>query len=117
MVYGDNVKILGGCVRVIKNTKALLVRIKEICLEVNADKTKYIVMSRDHDAGRSHSMKTDDSSFERAGEFKYLGTTLRDQNSIQEEIKNIFKSGKTCYYSVQNILFSNLLSKNININI
>ena len=48
---------------------------KEIGLEVNADKNKYIVMSRDQNAGRRHSMKTDNSSFERAEEFKYLGTT------------------------------------------
>ena len=57
-------------------------------LEVNADKTKYMVMSRDQNAGRTHSMKIDNSSFERVDEFKYLGTTLTNQNSIQEEIKN-----------------------------
>ena len=45
-------------------------------LEVNADKTKYMVMSRDQNAGRTHSMKSDNSSFERVDEFKYLGTTL-----------------------------------------
>jgi hypothetical protein len=49
---------------------------KEIGLEVNADKTKYMVMSRDRTAGRSHSMKIDNSFFERVEEFKYLGTTL-----------------------------------------
>ena len=55
---------------------------KEIRLEVNADKTKYMVMSRDQNAGRSHSMKSDNSSFERVEKFKYLGTTLTTQNSI-----------------------------------
>ena len=49
--------------------------------------------------------------------FKYFGTTWTDQNSIQEEIKSRFKSGNGCYYSVQNILSSSLLSKNINIKI
>jgi len=80
---------------------------KEIGLEVNAYKTKYMVMSRDQDAGRSHSMKTDNSSFERVEEFKYLGTTLTNQNSIQEEIKSKLNSGD----SVQNLL----LSKNLKI--
>ena len=59
---------------------------KEIGLELNADKTKYMIMSREQNAGRSHSMKTDNSSIERVEEFKYLGTTLTNKNSIQEEI-------------------------------
>ena len=42
---------------------------------------------RDQNAGRIHSMKMDSSSVERVEEFKYLGTTLTNQNSIQEEIK------------------------------
>ena len=53
---------------------------------LNADKAKYMIMSRDQNAGRSHSMKTDNRSIERVEEFKYLGATLTYQNSIQEEI-------------------------------
>jgi len=55
-------------------------------LEVNADKTKYVVMSRDQNAGRSDNIKIDNSSFERVEEFRYLGTTITKQNFIQEEI-------------------------------
>jgi len=54
--------------------------------------------------------QTDNSSFERVEQFKYLGTTLTDQNSIQEEIKSRWKS-----VQVQNILSSSLLSKNLKI--
>jgi hypothetical protein len=50
-------------------------------------------------------------------EFKHLGTTLTNQNSIQEEVKSRFKSGNACYYSVQNLLSSRLLSKNLKIRI
>jgi hypothetical protein len=50
-------------------------------------------------------------------EFKYLGTTLTNQNSIQEEIKGRLKSGNACYHSVQNPLPSSLLSKNLKIKI
>jgi len=50
-------------------------------------------------------------------EFKYLGTTLTNQNSIAEEIKSRLKSGNACYHSVQNLLFSRLLSKNLKIKI
>ena len=50
-------------------------------------------------------------------EFKYLGTTLTDQNSIQEEIKSRLKIGNACYDLVQNLLSSSLLSKNLKIKI
>jgi len=72
-------------------------------------------MSVPWNAGRSHSTKIDDSSFDRVEDFKYLGTTLTDQNSIQEEIKSRLKLGNACYHSVQNLLSSSLLSKNIKI--
>jgi hypothetical protein len=68
-------------------------------------------------AGRSHSKKIDNSSIERVEEFRYLGTTLTDQNSIQEEIKSRLKLGNACYYSMQNFLSSSLLSKNLKIKI
>jgi hypothetical protein len=55
-----------------KKSAALVADGKEIGLEVNDDKTKYIVMSRDQNAGRSHSIKIDNSFFETVGELKYL---------------------------------------------
>jgi hypothetical protein len=61
-------------------------------------------------------MKVVNSVFERVKEFRYLGTTLTNQNSIQEEIKSRLKSGNACYHSVQN-LSSSLLSKNTKIKI
>jgi len=72
-----------------KNAEALVVATKESGLEVNADKTKYKVMPWDQNAGQSHNITNDNSSFARVEELKYLGTTLtKDQNSIQEEIKS-----------------------------
>jgi len=44
-------------------------------------------------------------------EFKYLGTTLTNQNSIQEEIKSRMKSGNACYHSVQNLVFQFAIQK------
>jgi len=70
-----------------------------------------MVTSRDQNAGRSHSMNIDKSSVEGVEEFKYLGTTITNQNFIQEEVKSILKSGNICYHSVQNILSSSVLFK------
>ena len=89
----------------------LLIACKEIGLEVNADKTKYMFMFRGQDAGRIHNMKIDSKSLERVEECRYLDTTLTDQNSIHEEMKSRLKSGNACYHSVENFLFSTLLSK------
>ena len=76
-----------------------------------------MAVSRDLNAGRSHGTKIDDSSIERVEQSKYLATTLTNQNSIQEEIQSRLKSGNACYHSVQNLLSSSLLSKNIKIKI
>ena len=100
-----------------KNIEALVAATKEIGLEVNAHKTKYMIVSRDQNAGRIHSMKIDNSSIERVEEFKYLGTTLTNQNSFQGEIRSRLNLGIACYYSVQNLLSSRLLSKNLKIKI
>jgi len=62
-----------------------------------------MVRSRDQNAGGSHSIKTDNISFERVEDFKYLGTALTNQNSIQEEIKSRLKSRNACYHLVQYI--------------
>ena len=60
-------------------------------------------------------MRIDNRTFESVEEFKYLGTNLTDQNSIQEEIKSRLKSENACCHSVQNHLSSSLLSKNLKI--
>ena len=62
-------------------------------------------------------MRIDNSTFERVEEFKYLGTTLTNQNFIAEEIKSRLRSGNAWYHSMQNLLSSRLLSKNLKINI
>jgi len=78
---------------------------------------KLKVMSRDQNAGRIQSVRNDNSTFERVEGFKYLGKILTNQNSILEEIKSRLRSGNDCYHSVQNLLSSRLLSKNLKIKI
>jgi hypothetical protein len=84
--------MLGGSVHTVeKNTETVRVASKDIGLEGIVVKTKYMIISRDQNAGQSNSMKSNNRSFEKVEEFKYLGTTLTNQNPIQEEIKSRIK--------------------------
>jgi len=74
-------------------------------------------MSRDQNAGRSHNVMIDSSSFAMVEQLGYLGKTLTDRNYIQEEIKSRLNSGNACCHSVQNDLSLILLSKNIKMKI
>jgi hypothetical protein len=90
--YAEDVTILGESVNTTKqNAEALTLASKGIGLEANADKTKYMVMSRDQTAGRGLNIKIDNSSFERAKESKYLGKTCTYRNSMEDEIKSRLK--------------------------
>jgi len=112
LAYADDINILAGSMHTLKeNAEALVAATREIGMEVRADKTKHMVMSRDQNAGRIQSVRNDNSTFERVEDFQYLGTTLTYQNSIAEEIKSRLMSGNACYHSVQNLLSSRLLSK------
>jgi hypothetical protein len=64
-------------------------------------RTKYMVMSGDRNAAQNHNMKLDNKYFEIVEQFKYVGTTVTNRNSIQEEIKSRLKSRNACYHSVQ----------------
>jgi hypothetical protein len=100
-----------------KNTKDLLDASKEVGMEVNPEKTKYMLVSRCQKAGQRQSIKMGNRSFESVAKFKYVGTTLRYQNGIHEEIKSRLNSGNVCYHSVQSLLSSRLLSRNVKVKI
>jgi hypothetical protein len=93
-----------------ESTESLIIANKEIVLEVNADKTKYMVVLQDQNARRYHRIKTDNNAFEKLVVFKHLGKTLMNQNFIHDEIENSLNSRHVCYHSVQNFL-SSLLSE------
>jgi ribosomal protein S2 len=88
-----------------KNTEALLGASKEVGLEVNSEKTTYMLVSRKK-AGQKHSMKVANRSFEGVAKFKYLGTTLTDRNCMQEEITSRLNSGNACSIQSRDFLSS-----------
>jgi hypothetical protein len=96
---------------------SLLHASKEVGLEVNPEKTKYMLVSCCQKAGQRQSIKIANRSFEDVENFKYLGTTPTDQNCIHEEIKSRLNSGNACYHSVQSLLSSGLLSRNVKVKI
>jgi hypothetical protein len=110
--------LLGDSVNTIKeNSETLLETSRDIDLEINAEKTKYMIMSRYPNSGQSQNIRIANESFENVAEFKYLGTTLTNQNDIHDEIKSRLNSGNASYYSVQNLLSFRLISRNLNIKI
>jgi hypothetical protein len=94
-----------------KNTEPLLDTSKEVGLEVNPGKTKYMLMSHSQKIGQKHSIKIANRFFEDVAKFRYLGTMLTDQNCMHKEIKSRLNLGNARYHSVQSLLSSNLLSR------
>jgi hypothetical protein len=87
LVHVDEVNLLGDNMHIIKkSTETLTDASNEVGLEVNADKAKYMLLSRHQNAGQNQDIKTANRCFENLSQFKYLGTTVTNQNLIQEEI-------------------------------
>jgi hypothetical protein len=100
-----------------KNTQTLTDTTKEVGLEVNAEKTKYMLLPRHQNAGQNCDIKIANRYSENVAQFKCWETTVTNQNLIQEEIKRRLNSGNACHHSVQKLLSSRLLSENVKIKV
>jgi hypothetical protein len=88
LAYTDDVNLLGDNIDTIKkNTETLINASKEVGLEIKAEKTKYMLLSREQNVGQNRDMKIANRSFENVSQFKYLPTTVINQNLIQGEVK------------------------------
>jgi hypothetical protein len=89
LVYADDVNLLGDSINTVKeNIETLLQASRDIGLEINAEKTKYIVMSLHPNSGQNQNIRIPNESFENVAKFKYLETNLTNQNDIYNEIKS-----------------------------
>jgi ribosomal protein S4E len=118
LAYDDDVNLMGDNVDTIKrNAEILTDANKEVGLEINVEKTKYVLLSRHQNVGQNGNIKIENRSFGNVSQFKYLGTTITNKNLIQKLIKRRLNSGNVCYHLVQNLLSFRQLSKNVKIGI
>jgi hypothetical protein len=93
---GDNIDTIK------RNTQKLIDASKEIGVEANTEKTKYILLSHHHNARQNHDIKIRNRCFDNVDQFRYLETTITNK----QEIKRILNSVNDCYHSVQNFYLS-----------
>jgi hypothetical protein len=116
LVSADDINLLEDSINTIKeDTETLSEASGDVGLEINAEKTKCMIMSCYPNSRQNQNIRIANESFENVATFKYLGMTLTNQNDIHDEIKSRLNSGNACYYSVQNLLSSRLISKNLKI--
>jgi hypothetical protein len=116
MIYADDINLLGDSTSTIKgNTETLLRAGRDVGLVIETDKTQHTITSRHQNSGQNQNIRIANESFENVAKFKYLVTTLINQNDLHDEIKSRLNSGNACYHSVQNLPSSLLISKNLKI--
>jgi hypothetical protein len=89
LVYADDVNLLGDSVNTIKeNSETLLEATRDIGVEINVEKTKYMIMSLHLNSGQNENIRTAHELFEKVAKFKHLWMTIRNQNDINDEMKS-----------------------------
>ena len=117
LVYADDVNMLGENLQTIReNTEIFIKASKDIGLEVNSDKTKCMITSRQQTIVQNQNIVTENLSFGKVEKLKYLRVTVKNTNDIREEMKRRINLRNACYYSFEKILSSQLLYKKLKVN-
>ena len=116
LVYADDVNMLGENLQTVRENTEILTTSKDIGLEINSEKTKYMITSRLQNIVKNQNIVIENLSFEKVEKFKYLGVTVTNTNDTREEIKSRINMGNACYYSLEKILSSHLLPKILKVN-
>jgi ribosomal protein S2 len=91
LVYADVNLLYDNIDTIKKNPQTVIDVSKEVGREVNTEKTKYMLLSRQQNSGQNHDIKIANRCFGNVAQFRYLGTTMTNQNLIQEEIHHTIK--------------------------
>jgi hypothetical protein len=98
-LYADDMNLLGDNKETLKkNTETLIDASKEAGLEINVEKSKYVLVARHQNAGQNWDIQMAKRTFEHVSQFKYLRTTVTSQNMIKEVIKRRLNAGNACYH-------------------
>jgi hypothetical protein len=114
----DDVNLLGADVDTIKrNRETSTDASKEVGLEINLEKTKYMLVSHHWNAEQGHDLKVANRSYDNVVQFRCVEMAAINQHLIQDKIRKELISDNTCYHSIQNLLSSCLVSRKVRIRI
>jgi len=118
LVCADDVNLLGVSINTIEeNTETFFVATRNLGLEINAENTKYMIMSRHQNSGYNQNIRVGNESFEDDAKLNYLGTTLRNQNDLCNEMMCRWNSWNVSYHSDQIFVFPSHLKGKLKIKI
>ena len=104
LVYADDVNMLGENLQTVRENAEIFIKAsKDIALEVNSEKTKYMITSRHQNVIENQNIVIGNLSFENVEKFRYLWVTVTNTNDIREEIKRCINMGNSCCYSLEKI--------------
>ena len=116
LLYADDVNMLGENLQTVRENADIFIKAsKDIGLEVNSEKTKYLITFRHQNVIQNQNIVIGNLSVENVEKFRYLGVTVTNTNDIREEIKRRINMGNVCYYSLEKMFSSRLLFKKLKV--